>query len=954
MAITAGDGDITIDVDDADAYYVDILNNRPVDSVVEIVTGQGATVYDVEGYDVTITDGGGENEFEIYAYNADLQIAGDDDNYFYVDAVKVDIDAQGDGNNTFEGYVSSLTAILGDGDNSFDIIALDAPQRDVMYLEDVFDTSVVIEAGDGSNEFNVYASPFYDLEGAIIGVVADLLEDVEYNDLVGLELDELGDYIDSLDINLGDLDVLTVIEAIASLYQNGMHLLQPVTIDITAGDGGNVINIPGLPYDLAGQAVDLVADFLGVPNSLGGVVDLVGDALSYLTGVLTTVNIETGSGADEILVAGSDITISSGAGDDVITLMGTDADYVSYGTVLDIDTGSGADLVKLGAALDPSFLATGVITAMEGSRITGENITLFVNTIADLRAAELTGISKVILDDDSFNYLASTGANEDSGLIDGNAILTLTAAQFAAIGAENFSVEGSIFHTHAYIKLIITEDTSLTELGVDNLASNIDLYLEIEDGVTLTMTAQQLHENVAADGVTLADDGNTDLRSGSVVITNANGVDLASDPYDSVFDPFHETDNFHEGYGDPDYIGGSLSDDFLQDGEWYNVTVIRTFNGYYRPMDIPVSDPLVIDSSDGMVTVGAFSTWLNQLEIIGDHDVTFTGTITLGSDYTVDFSTLEAEAIDLTLANFQEVSQIRGNSQFAETTIYVKMTGTTDDETTDVDESIPTVGGEDLGNGEFSGLVSSGVRRYIVVDISDGDSAAYDAEEATIYLCDTTQDLEVIGLRSNYNATLNVLQVQWGIEFELQGDGSDSYTTKANGPAATSNVGILHAEFQWEGAPAVVNINNQGTATERALRAFGIEIDNAASIEVNVEDSDLIIDSIDGDDLISLDFNTLYDISITEALELDTLTTINAADVVGDFTATISGVNEGMGGTDGPSVPEIELDDRIIFTAGSGETTLTLIDVMADAHSAFNGGGGELTLIIAGTDSGVQ
>ena len=73
----------------------------------------------------------------------------------------------------------------------------------------------------------------------------------------------------------------------------------------------------------------------------------------------------------------------------------------TFGAKIEIDTGPGSSTINLGAFNDSLGEVSGNIVADEGSSITGEDITLFVNTHADLRAASLDGITQIIMDDDS-------------------------------------------------------------------------------------------------------------------------------------------------------------------------------------------------------------------------------------------------------------------------------------------------------------------------------------------------------------------------------------------------------------------------------------------------------------------------------------------------------------------------------------------------------------------------
>ncbi len=951
---------------------------------------------------VTIYGSQGDNYYEIDTYKAivgpsanDMNVPPDacGNNNYEIDAVIAQI-TTGNGNNHFEGEVVNFTATVGDGNNRFDLKVFDSPQSSVWFIEDDVDSSVTIQAGDGSNVFNIASSSVHDLEGAVWTVASyitpvlidyvDASEEAEFlnnddDDSNDVDYPVITDFIDPLDV------ATVALIALDELFGDGIHALQPVTIDIQAGDGGNVVNIPGLPYNLAANIVYLIEDALHEHfdievDSRQGTKDVplagLPEILTYMTGMLNTVNVETGAGADDILAAGSEITISSGGGDDVITLLGLDPDYVpgvsfsidllvedhfdiSYrdGAFIQIDTGSGQDTVKLGASLDPAFLATGSITAMEGSSIVGEDITLYVNTFADLRAAELSGITRVILDDDSFNYVDSPQANDgkdDDGeyardIPSDRAILTLTADQFIAIGAENFSVEGAIFNTHAFVKIIVTESTSLTALGVDNLPRNIDLYFEIQDEVTLTMTAEQLHTRVAPQGVMLADDGNTDYANGRVVITGG-GFD---------FDPFNASDTVKSIVNGTKYVGGSLSeDDFMVNGQWYNVSVNSVYKGYDRPADAEVVVALAIDSDilpGGIVE--AFDTWHTNLEIVGEQDVTSDGPIELGmlnnngvfvptNPFYVDFSALEANVNGLILDNFEMLAQGGGiygnadNGYTSEVLIHIAademVPGTADVDKADNNYGFDEEDDPNTANVDETAdsLVSSGVQRYIVTQIDGPTANGSDGNQATIKLCDTAQDIEVFGLRGNWNDTLVLEDAAWGLAFELQGGD----TKKAEGPTGTSNVGKLDANYEWDGATAVVNLVYSVATDTRPIWARGIDIDNADSIEINAAASSTIIDSLMGNSVETLDVNADGDIAINGDLPL-TVDTIDASGVVGTFTAMVDGVQAGG---------SVDADDyELTFIGAQGGSFLTLEDLdNADAAHNIDGGVAGVELII--------
>jgi len=621
-----------------------------------------------------------------------------------------------------------------------------------------------------------------------------------------------------------------------------------------------------------------------------------------------------GDGGNTVIVEAAAATITTGAGDDNITVSGTDGDYTpdsdfvaddgdADGSLIVIDAGTGSDVVQLGTDDGENGSS---ITAKQGSSITGEDITLMVNTTADLRAAELNGITSVVLDDDN----AANGvdnSDNNSNATDGNkATLTLTAEQFLAIGAENFSVEGSVFSTHSYLKLIISEDTSLTDLGVDNLPRGIDMFLEIQDGAELTMTAEQLHTKVAQNGITLADDENTDYANGSVVI-NGGGIN---------FDPFNTSDTVKTVIDGTTYFGGSLSDDF----DTHQVTVNSVFGGYDRPADAENIVVLTIDA-DTPPEVAGFSSWHSNVEIVGNQDVTFNGALNLGVNqegdeaFTIDYSELEGEVVGLTLGNFENVGAVHGNSNNGyNSVVYVELDN--DGDTNDGDM-------EDVGSAD-QGLVSTGVTNYVVTKV--GTTLA-EQEEATIWLCDSTQDLELITLVSNYDDTLHIENAAWGLNFELQGGG----TAKSEGPTGTANVGTLDADFMWKGNPtASVNIVHSVDGDDRPIAVDGIVVDNTLALDITSEGPAVTIESLSGDSVEALTVTAEGDVTIESDLP-DTLESFDASAVVGDLTVTVDGVEEGF-----------------TSVGAAGSTDLT-IDGAADGEIGSIDGAGEIALTIGNT-----
>ena len=841
---------------------------------LELSDSQNVTFVGSQGNDIFKVDTQEDGWFDGYNDNYNNSsvaiMGGSGDNLYAIDnAYRLDIASSGNGNNDIEVDWTIIANIqVGNGNNH---VQIDDAQN------------VTLVAGNGNNHVEVYAWEE---------------EDTAYPDY-------------SLDV--------------------------PVEVNITAGNGKNVIDVE-------------VNDQIGVANIT------VGDGGNDIDVYGANVSITSGTGTDVMKVLANTIVINSGGGGDTVTIGGMDYDYVGTdelggnasdgerdadwgddGALVQINLGSGNSTVILGSAADyqwnsdNEFPGMSSLTAHEGSFITGANVTLFVNTVADLRAATLTGVTSVVIDDDAFDMDDAPNANVAVGGVNA-AVLTLTASQFMAIGADNFRVDGAIFNTHGFVKIIVDSSTSLTALGVGDLPRNIDLLLEVQDGVTLTMTAEQLHTRVAQNGVTLVNDGNTDTANGKVVITGG-GIN---------FDPFNTSDTVQSVIDGQVYYGGSLSNDFKVEGNWYNVQVKSTVNGYDRPADAAVEVVLTLDSTGTTPLVqGAFESWHQNLEIIGDQDITFTGAVGLGeplgvptNPFDIDFSALEGVVTNFTVDNFELLGQggsitgNAGNGYASEVHISIA-----------ADEGVPGTAVANAANNSVGfdeanagSLVSSGVTRYVVTTIDGPTAAGSLGNQATIKLCDTAQDIEVFALRGNYNDTLNIVDAAWGLAFELQGGG----TAKAEGPTGTANVGKLVANYEWNGADAVVNLVHSVAGDTRTIKAYGITIDNADSITLNAA-GNATIDVIAGNSLNELMLNGSGNVAVTAVLP--TLDVIDASGVTGTFAASIDQV-DGSASTD------------FVFTGAQGGSTLSLIDSFtATSATTIDGGAGGMTLVVVGDET---
>ena len=835
------------------------------------------------------------------------------DNYYDVEAKKLTL-TDGDGNIELEADTSGATVVLGNGDN---IIAIDTAE-------------LSLTVGDGDNIIDVE------------------MEDPTFDDDDQAQvLENKNQFEKRVDIVAGDGANKICVEIEGDDDSNiGSdtfdYLLDDAVVNITAGNGGNIIEV-----------IQDTNDF-----------------------TLSDVNINTGDGNDTIRVEADDISINSGGGNDTIVLVGTDDDFTfdevdtesggsgdqtidsgftgrsvtenefSAGVLLNIDTGTGSANIHLGADGEDDGLSTKNIIAKDGSVITGEDITLHVNTYANLIGASLSGIGSVILDDDAGDRSDSAQANDPYA--GDRAQLTLTVDQFMAIGAENFTVDGGLFDTHSFIKLIVDEDTSLDALGVENLSRNIDLYIEIRDGAEVTMTAEQLHTKVARDGVTLAEDGNTDYGAGSVVITGGG----------FNFDPFNTNDKVQSVIGGTTYFGGSLSSDFgSASGGWFNVQVQSVYQGYDRPADVSAEIVLTIDT-DTTPAVEGFSTWHTNLEIVGDGDVTFDGAIELGEFqgnannlFTIDFSELVGTATGLTIGNFETVREVRGNSNLTglDNEVFIEIAGNDDDDGANGGSGDQTIGFDDDGLDDDTKvddrvLITSGVTKYTVTVI-EGPVMSPTGDTATIRLNDVTQDVETFALRGNWNDTLEILDAAWGLNFELQAGG----TAKAEGPTKYANVGSLDASFKWYCAETTVDIFHSVFGDTRTIKTGSIVLNNVETANINAT-GDTIIESISGTSsegyLDTINLTGTGDLEIVEkidASETDGVNTIDASGVAGVVTLGIDGgfeedIEEGMG-------------NDFTFIGSDAGSVVTLCDVDDDwAGVTLTGGAAGMDLIIADGD----
>lgn len=752
-----------------------------------------------------------------------------------------------------------------------DLVLTDEDQEEIRFVGSEGDDDVdfvaekiVIDGGDGDNH--------YDLNGNIIELEA-----------------EDGDntiHIDSLNGTINDVNGL----------ENDFFV---ANVDIDLGSGDNLVEVvasvvgPNFPEPSAGSS-ELNQSEVNIETGGGD------NRISVFANV---VDIETGDGDDDISVGGMDITIDSDGGNDTVRVFGTNDDFegsspkvlidedganqdATYGfddgALLDIDMGSGENTLILGTNEfgDIYGFTSGGVVALSGSSITGSNITLWVDESSDLTAASLNGITRVVLDDDD-----SFGSN--------NAQLSLTAEQFAAIGADAFEVQFQTFGAVAHLEIVVTQDTTLTDLlDGETLSDNVCLNFAIAKDATLTLTAQQLHEMVASEGISVVEGFN-----GSVVITDAG----------QGFDPFQSS------------VGGlavgSLSDDYFNSDD---LTIIRSDNGFERPEPNDNEDQMVItnDGPDALV-VGPIDLTDNggQTDLIlnGGGAFEFTGPVLLPENFLLDFS--EAGAVSgLTIGNFHNITTDPDIDDAAD---WGQIIGNgIDGQRIDIHVGNDVGDPSDVNNG---GFVSTGVDVYVVTELYDADDAgAAGPFNWDIATCVNTE-VETLGLQGNYEDSIDYLNVERGIDFllEVVYDKEFGYV-----------VGDLGAHFAREGGDAVFNVVNIDAPMEdgEVQKLAGIDASNAVSVTLNITGGNTLLESTDFNEEVAT--YTVSGDGDVELPELDSfIANFDGSGIVGTLTTVIDLWNGE--GENGP----------LVFEGAAGGTELTIDDAEVDAIASIDGVG---------------
>lgn len=753
---------------------------------------------------------------------------------------------------------------------------------------------IVITAGNGANEINATSSG------------SDLNEN-ENEDTVTVTV---GNGQNDITVSSTDAFFVTAgnganrIEASGGSADEAGNVTENDVSTIVVGDGQNEIdataNLLTISTGNGSNEISASAATLNVTTGTGN--DVI-KAVANTFGAAQTVTINAADGNNSISVSGFEkVAITTGTGNDTVTVIGGDValNSVDSGgvggplvgengneTFFTLNLGTGTNTVNLG-----SDAPGHAVTALPGSSISGENITLKIDSDADLSRASLSGIVAVEMTD------------ADN--------LTLTVEQFLAIGADKFSVLGESFGANAELNLVVSSSTSLTALGVDSLPRGIDVSFELKDGVTLSMTAKQLHERVAIEGVNLYADANGDFGSANVLITGASGT----------FNPFTTSAN----------NGGSLGNFF----DTSNTKIEGGLGGYDRPTTSPVLNRFAVDT-DTLVAgklPGFSADEYTFLRITGEAGATFApvkggidewgqvvkaqpaisigktaGTGDTQAEFMIDYSNVGGEITGMVIDRFDKAAMVFGNGS---DTIAARL---------DVN-----LGGDvvrlDASSAYKSGLVSQGVDTFVVT--SDGGVAR------DFITCETTVGLKTLGIQGD--VAVSFLNTERNVDFLVETEYS-----KAKGYYANS----LTASFARAGADAVVNV-----VAKNAVPAG--QVQTIANISFGDETSTLNVGEFTAKTA-TINVADAYDTVITKVTGVADLTLAAGADLtitnsVGDVDAIdASGVAGDLEMSAAPTVASGDVDFTFVGAAGATELTLKAAGTFS-ADSSFDAAG-ELTLV---------
>lgn len=802
----------------------------------------------------------------------DLKMNGFDDEVTFIGTAAAD--------DHFEAHLDdgrSVTITGGEGNGEYDVST---------------DGDIVVTAGDGNNE--IWAESYDDdstgaeLEGTVNVTVGEGQNDITVYSTDAFAI-TAGNGDNRIEAFGGDDDEFSIFDRAVTeddlstiVLGDGRNEVSAYSrlLSVEAGNGGNEIEVFAYELELTSGTGDDVIIAGSEAGEGGTAVVRVSDGDNDITIYeFDNVDVVTGGGDDALTIIGGNINF--GIGGEEVEVGSENGNE----TLINVDLGLGNNTLTLGS--DDDDLQG--VTAVDGSTITGSNLTLVVNRDSDLSRAELSGVTAIQMRGD-----------EELGDDDAS-VLTLSVSQFLEIGGSAaVSTIGQSFGAHSVINLVVDQDVSLDDLNVDALPRSIDFSFEVMDGVTLEMTAQQLHERVTNQGVTAFTDGNGDFAEGTVLITGG-------------------APNFNE--NDP-MEGGSIHP---LGANTLNVRVSETVNGYERPGDVTYFTRININTDtdlDGGV-LNPFTTDNTFLRITGNSGLTFVPVeagldewgqpipnagdsieLAVGSDgpFLIDYSTVGGDVEGLVIDHFEkalvDVGPSTGPAQWMggiygngiDARLDVKLDG-------------------DVGSAD-QGLISAGVQTFVVVDMYNDDHA--------FWTCETTEDLEVLGLRGNYEDTLTFGNVERGVEFLMEVE-----YVKDTGYV----VGAILGDFARPGADAVVNVVGLMALPDGETQMVaGIQLVNTETAVVNVTGGDTRIEMFNssnaGEGTESLTVTADADLFFPELR--DDLGSFDGSGVVGTLTTSVD-----------PGSSDTGLD----FEGAAGGTNLTIGDAGVDAIDSIGGAG---------------
>jgi len=529
-------------------------------------------------------------------------------------------------------------------------------------------------------------------------------------------------------------------------------------------------------------------------------------------------------------------------------------------------------------------------------------------------------IQLIMTEDRSLDkVLASAGvalADVSGVLLHHETTLTLSAAQAETLfSSGGLSVKGEELGANAAVAINVDQDLQLSDL-VDGLPRSIDLRATVSHDATLTLTAQELHERFTDQGIDVAEG-----QQGSIQLTGA-GSDF--DPFFSIpiSIPVDHCGRPVAYFSD----GGSIASDIAPE----QVSVVRSPSGYERP-EAPVSYVrLLIDSDyESEAGVESFCSSHSFLRIVGDNDLVL-DKVTLGAPFIIDFSSLQGELSGLTIKQFQSIWESPTNSGV----IYGNHTGT----------RINVELGGDLGVASTgAGLHTWGVPTYMVTSLFDAQGGSDLSHQFVID--DKSTDLETLGLQANPEGTIDFLNVPDGVNFLLEGDGLQTFS------GGYDSVGLLSVSYRELVEAASVTLTSLAPSlgfAPRTLKAAGIEIDNAASLQVDVVGGDALIESLSGDSIHNLTLSAAGNVTLAGGLlNLPELQNLDASSVVGDFTLELADCHNDLSAVSLVDVDHIALPHGASLTLNETQLQALDTDSLSVLANEFGQQQASLTLVIS-------